>query len=353
VPGGVVAQRVVGRGEPVVLPAPPGEDASFLDDPMIRKVLEDLEWTSGMAIPMVAGGRVIGMLAIGDDRPLRMGPDEVELALDLARRGASAYERARLLRASQERSESALRESQERLAAEHRLVALLQKSILPDALPRLPGVELAACYHPAESGVDVGGDWYDAFEVDDGGVVIMIGDVAGHGVEAATLMGRVRNAGRAFAVEDPDPASILTRLDHLLRVLDRHAMVTAIAAYLDPATRTLSWARAGHPPPLLCPPNGAGPSYLTNIGGTPLGTASRDYVRATETLSPDSLLVLFTDGLVERREVSIDEGLGWLASRVQRSRRGDLDALCQALIDERYRERPTEDDICVIALRVS
>jgi PAS domain S-box-containing protein len=349
VDGGALSQRVVDTREPYVMPDPIAEVANLTGDADVRSLVEALGWRSGIVVPMTIAGRCIGVLAIGDDRALRLGAAEIELALDLGRRSASAYERARLLRAEQERSAIALRESEERLAAEHRLVEVLQRTILPEELPQLRGVEVAACYQPAETGVEVGGDWYDAFSDQHGGIVIVVGDVAGHGIEAATLMGRVRNSARAFAVEDSDPARILARLDYMLRTLDTDAFATAIAAHFDPVTREFTWARAGHPPPLLCA--GGHAEYLERPGGTPLGSMMSSYVCASRTLDEGSLLLLYTDGLVERRAFPIDEGLAWLASRVRDDNEPDLDSLCSLLIKERFGDQPSDDDICVFALR--
>ncbi|MCU1427721.1 MAG: hypothetical protein JWL83_1721 [Actinomycetia bacterium] len=348
--GGVTSREVIESGRPVLLPRTPAttQPVELSDD--VRLIVERVGWRSGIVAPMIAGGRCVGVLTIGDDRPVRLGHVHLEVAMDLGRRSASAYERARLLRSEQELAASALRESQAQLEAEHRLVALLQSSILPDALPNVPGLEFAACYHPAESGIEVGGDWYDAFDVDGGGIVIVIGDVAGHGIAAATLMGRVRNAARAFAVEDPDPGTLLRRLDRVLRVLEDEAMVTAIASHFDPTTRVLSWARAGHPPALVC--TGERTEFLDSIGGTPLGAMATEYQVAQHELEPGALLVLFTDGLVERRSAPIDDGLAWLAQRVAATPDADLEVLCEALLDERYSGRPSLDDICVIAMRV-
>jgi serine phosphatase RsbU (regulator of sigma subunit) len=274
------------------------------------------------------------------------------MAVALARRTASAYERVRLLEAGRERSAVALRESEERFAAEHRLVELLQRTILPEDLPQVRTVELGARYQPAETGVEVGGDWYDAFFDDHGGLVIVIGDVAGHGIEAAALMGRVRNAARAFAIEDPNPGRVLTRLDHLLRTLETNAFATAITVHFEPTTRTLLWARAGHPPALLCTPSGE--EYLEAVGGTPLGAMAQEYACESRRLEPGSLLLLYTDGLVERRSRSIDEGMAWLVARVGAHHGAgcaDLETLCASLIDERFGDAPSEDDVCIFALR--
>jgi PAS domain S-box-containing protein len=346
---GTITKQVVATREAFVMPDPLAQIAQWTTDPDVRALVEALRWRSGIVVPMTVGARCIGALAIGDDRPLRLGAAELELALDLGRRTASAYERARLLRAEQERAALALRESEERLAAEHRLVELLQRTILPEDLPVLPGIEVAAEYHPAETGVEVGGDWFDAFPDGAGGLVVLVGDVAGHGVEAATLMGRVRNAARAFAVEDSDPGRILVRLDHMLRTLETDAFVTAIAAHIDSRARTLRWARAGHPPMLLCTSGTS--EFLEDVGGTPLGSMVTDYACASRTLEDGALLLLYTDGLVERRAHTIDEGLTWLATRVCRGMQLDLHTLCASLIAERFGDQPSDDDICVLALR--
>ncbi len=150
-------------------------------------------------MPITIAGRRLAVLSIGASAPIRLGPSDVELAVDLGRRGASALERAQLWQASQKQ-----------LEAEQRIVELLQRTIIPDRLPALPGVRVAAAYRPAEVEVDVGGDWFDAFVAPDDSIVIVVGDVAGHGVQAASLMGRVRNALRAVrdrrhgARVDPD-----------------------------------------------------------------------------------------------------------------------------------------------------
>jgi PAS domain S-box-containing protein len=315
------------------------------------EMVSELGWRSAALVPMIVGNRCVGVLAVGDDRPLPLGSTELELALDLGRRTASAYERARLLRLEQTRSARALQESEARVEAQHRVASLLQQSILPDELPAPDGVELAAAYQPGESGVDVGGDWYDAFTIPGNRLIIVIGDVAGHGVEAATLMGRVRNATRAYAVEHDNPARILARLDELMHALEPDAMVTAVAAELDIPRGTLSWSRAGHPPPLLL--DGERVEYLEQSGGTPLGAIGSEYACETRHLHDGALLLLYTDGLVERRTRPIDDGLEWLAARARESREEDLSTLCALLVGERYDGQPSDDDVCVIALRVA
>jgi PAS domain S-box-containing protein len=349
-----VIQRVAETRRAVLLPEHFGDVADQLDRFGASSddidMASELGWRSSAIVPMIVGSRCIGVLTVGDDRPLPLGSTELELALDLGRRTASAYERARLLQLEHTRSALALRESEARVETHQRVASVLQTSILPDRLPALGGVELAAAYQPAESGVDVGGDWYDAFTIPGDRLVVVIGDVAGHGVEAATLMGRVRNATRAYAIEDDDPARILTRLDQLLHTLEPDAMVTAIAAEFDVRNSTLSWSRAGHPPPLLV--DGEQVEYLEQPGGTPLGAIGAEYTCETRQLHEGALLLLYTDGLVERRTRPIDDGLEWLASRARTSFDHDLGALCASLVEERYDGQPSDDDMCVIALRV-
>ncbi len=306
----------------------------------IEALLDRIAPVSAMVVPLAIAGRVHGALLIGDDHPLQFGPSDLELATDLGRRGASAFERARLWQMSQLR-----------LAAEHHMVEILQETIVPEQLPVVETVELAAEYRPADAFVDVGGDWYDAFIVDDS-LVLVVGDVAGHGIEAASLMGRVRNGLRAYAVDETDPAELLRRVHQLLCTLDPDSMVTAVVACYQPDTRLLTWARAGHPPPLLCNPDGS-TRFLEEVNATPLGTLGKNFETAKVQLSEGSLVVLYTDGLIERRGRLIDEGFAWLADRVRALRGESVEALCKQLVDRSFASIPSADDICVLALRVT
>jgi PAS domain S-box-containing protein len=306
---------------------------------------------SWIVVPMAVADRTLAVLAIASTTNGRSVATDVELALDLARRGASALERVRLRQAARERAEEERAAIEARAAAEHRLVELLQRTIVPDRLPELPGIELAAQYRPAEVAVDVGGDWYDAFVGRDGRLALVVGDVAGHGIEAASLMGRVRNALRAYAIEDMDASSILRRLHHMLSTLDDVVMVTAFVACLDPTTNELAWSRAGHPPPLLVDADGQS-TFLDDVNGAPLGTMAKEYATHVTTLQPGSLLVGYTDGLVERRDCVLDEGLAWLQRRATQQHHNSLDDLCRTLVDDPFVPHPFPDDVCVLALRV-
>ena len=333
-------KRVLETGEPLLFNGlTKGAAETLAHDPALRAMFNQVGFESCVLVPLTVAGRRLAVLSIGDERREGLGEAEVELAVDLGRRGGSALERARLWQ-----------ESQQRFEAEHRIVGFLQTTIIPDQLPELEGVSVAAAYRPAEVDVEVGGDWYDAFETVDGRIVVVVGDVAGHGVEAASLMGRVRNALRAYAFEDSDPASILLRLHRLIRNQDDDAMVTAFIARYEPATGLMSWSRAGHPPPILVAPDG-NTRFLDDVNGAPLGTMAREYRTATTRLDPGGLIVCYTDGLIERRDRILDDGLAWLDDRVREYAGSSLPTLCNKLVDDPFVPHPSPDDICVVALR--
>jgi PAS domain S-box-containing protein len=247
----------------------------------------------------------------------------------------------------QRRAEAALRESRDRLEAERRVVEVLQRAIVPERPVSLPGLEVVAAYHPAGDRAQVGGDWYDALALPDGRVVLAVGDVAGHGLDAATLMVRVRSALRAYAVDDPDPSRVLARLDRLIDVEEQGAFVTAVVAVVDPASGDVRWSRAGHPPPVVLQAGAA--SVVDLPGGTPLGVRiGLDYPSASWRLEPGSVLVLYTDGLVERRDLSIDDGITQLLAALETAP-ADLDGLVGSLVDLVRGRGGSDDDLCVLA----
>jgi PAS domain S-box-containing protein len=339
--GGASVRHVLDTGEPLVFQGLTDEAAQKLQlNEQVRADLHTIGYEACMLVPITVAGRRLAVLMIGDDKPGGISNADLELALDLGRRGASALERARLFQASLQRFE-----------AEHRIVEILQRTIVPEQLPELPGIQIAAAYRPAEVDVDVGGDWYDAFVTPDGAIVMVVGDVAGHGINAASLMGRMRNALRAYAFEDSDPASILLRLHKLMRAQEEDSMVTAFVARHDPATHRMSWSRAGHPPPLLVTPGGQA-RFLDDVNGAPLGTMAREYRTAHAQLDPGALMVCYTDGLVERRDCVLDEGLAWLAAQVMEHSTEPIDALCNKLVDEPFVPHPAPDDMCIVAMRV-
>jgi serine phosphatase RsbU (regulator of sigma subunit) len=233
---------------------------------------------------------------------------------------------------------------------EHRLVESLQRSILLDRMPALPGVRLAARYVPGDGEVRVGGDWYDAIPLPGGRLGLAIGDVAGHGIGSAALMSQLRNALRAYALEHASPAAVVDRLDDLIHHLEPTGMATMIYLVYEFATASLTFAAAGHPYPLLV--GAAGETcFLQGGRSMPLGTGWRDQRRdGTAVIPPTAALVLYTDGLIERRTRSLDEGFASLAAEAHAAGQ-DPDAMCDAILDSLLGEEPPDDDVAMLVMR--
>ncbi len=236
---------------------------------------------------------------------------------------------------------------------EHRLVESLQRSVLLERMPSLPGTSLAARYVPGDGEVRVGGDWYDAIPLEDGRLGLAIGDVTGHGIESAALMTQLRNTLRAYALEHDSPAAVLHRLDDLLRQLEPGAMATTIYLIYDPGERRLRFSAAGHPYPLLLR-NGDEPEFLREGRSVLLGTSlTGPRPESTVMLPPDSMLVLYTDGLIERRhQRSLDQGFSMLAASVRRDL-VDPDEVCETILGEVLGDEPPSDDVALLVMRTA
>src|SRR5205807_2561728 len=182
----------------------------------------------------------------------------------------------------------------------------LQRSLLPARPPMIEGFDVAARYIPGTE-VGVGGDWYDLFALPSGHVGMVIGDVAGNGLRAAVVMGRIRSALRAYALETADPADVLTRLDRKIQIFEPGAMATVAYAVIDPHRTTVTVSLAGHLPPVLLDPSG-GPRLLDARPDLPLGVYPGAPRRTTTVELPEALL-LYTDGLVERRDEPLRESI--------------------------------------------
>jgi PAS domain S-box-containing protein len=230
---------------------------------------------------------------------------------------------------------------------ERKRADVLERSLIPERLPEIPGLKLAARFVPGGAGVEVGGDWYDVLEIDDGSIGLAIGDVAGRGVQAAAIMAQLRNALRAYAFESHPPATALERLNRLAWSLDRSVMATLIYLVFDPSSGLVRLANAGHLPPLQAKPDGS-TRYLEKGRSLPLGVRpATAYSEAEYLLGPGSTLLLYTDGLVEKRRTPIDDGLARLA-RCSSLGHDDLEDLCDRLLDTLS---PTgEDDVALLAL---
>jgi PAS domain S-box-containing protein len=239
------------------------------------------------------------------------------------------------------------------LAEEHRVKESLQRAVLPARLPFVAGVELAARYLPADVPSLVGGDWYDAFCLPDGSLAVATGDVVGHDLDAAATMGQVRNALRAYAFSDDPPAEVLARLNRLITGLGDSGMATALFGRIDPAQRMFRWTCGGHPPPLLI--GAAGVRLLSCPAGVMLGAvpaARAHYADAQAAVEPDDLLVLYTDGLIERRDRDLDEGFAALAQAADDLHGQPAETVCATLMDRLLPDQEHEDDVCLLVLRV-
>jgi anti-anti-sigma factor len=236
------------------------------------------------------------------------------------------------------------------LDREHRNAETLQRSLLPDRLPIIPGVEFASRYLPGGAGLEVGGDWYDVFALPRGRLGLTIGDVVGRGLGAAAAMGQLRTALRAYAIETNSPAVVLQRLSRLVAEFEAAQMATLIYAVLDPDNQTLSFASAGHPPPLLIGADGMA-FYLMDGRSPPLGVTRAAQAEATITIEPGSTLVLYTDGLIERRRGSMAESMEALRTAVE-GHHGSLDSLCDDRVLQAPRPESSGDDVAVLMVRL-
>ncbi|WP_314411866.1 PP2C family protein-serine/threonine phosphatase [Streptomyces sp. DSM 40484] len=263
----------------------------------------------------------------------RWDADDVVMLIELTRRAGVAIDNARRFEHNRDIAET------------------LQRALLTD-LPATPGLQLAARYLPATHGLNIGGDWYDAFRQPDGSLITVIGDVTGHGLHAAVMMSQLRTALRAYAVDGGTPGQLLTRLHIFLHHLQPDLYATAVIARFHPDEPTLTWAAAGHPPPVLRTPDGQVHTLDAKPGamlGIPLQQVIRDH---TVTLTPGSTLALYTDGLVERRAQGIDPGIGRLAAALGTFRSEDLDADLDASADRLLHpllsDSERDDDVCLL-----
>lgn len=235
-----------------------------------------------------------------------------------------------------------------RLYAEQRNIAqTLQHALLPERLPSPPGVTARAIYQPGVEGVEVGGDWYEVLELDGRRLLLVVGDVSGRGLRAATTMAALRHAIRAYAAQGDPPGQILRKVSRLLSVAESGQLATILCAVIDPPRRRITLSTAGHLPPLLIDDGDS--RFLETEVGLPIGVEPDAEYIATELAVPAAAtLIAFTDGLIERRGESLDNGLARLRTAV-RGRDLPLPDLLRALVDE-MPPVPSEDDIAIVGL---
>ena len=232
---------------------------------------------------------------------------------------------------------------------EHRVAETLQRSLLPERLPEIEGVELAAHYLPAGARSAVGGDWYDAIELPDGRVGLVVGDVVGHGLRAAATMGQLRNACRAYALVEASPAEVVGRLNRLVLRGEEDAMATALYLVLDRETGEVTYTSAGHPPPLVVSSDGS--HFLEGGRSVPIGASEGASFREdTATLPAGSTILLYTDGLVERRDVALEDRLAQLRA-AGAAAGGDLRDVCEQVLRGVLGTQEPGDDVALLAVR--
>ncbi|MFB7861339.1 MULTISPECIES: SpoIIE family protein phosphatase [unclassified Streptomyces] len=326
--------RVLGACRPYVVPefdeqaVAPAVGHSTVPAELVR-----LGVHSFMMIPLLARGVVLGMATFYRTRPL--GPfteDEVALAGELAARAAVCVDNARLYR------------------REHDTAAVLQRSMLPQHISPPPGIEVAHRYLPASDVNEVGGDWYDVIGLEDGRAALVIGDVMGHGTAAAAVMGRLSASVRALARLDLAPEDMLYQLEEALHDLAEPMLATFLSVVVDPATGRCRITNAGHPPPATVAPDGS-VRLLEVPPGLPLGVGGIPFVTTDVVLPLGSLLVLYTDGLVEARSSDIDARLTELTDLLA-APVPSLPALCDRLLTHLV-PAAADDDIALLVARIA
>jgi serine phosphatase RsbU (regulator of sigma subunit)/anti-sigma regulatory factor (Ser/Thr protein kinase) len=318
------AGRVAAEARPIII-----EDLDHAE--VVNPILRQKGIRSMLGVPVHVEGRVIGVMHIGTLVQRYFDEDDVTLLQLAADRAALAIDNASI---SEQRA----------------VTAIMQRTLLPDALPEIPGMRFSAKYLPAGSGIKIGGDWYDVFPLSSGRIAFVIGDVVGRGVLAASVMAEIRTALRVYMAQGHKLTEVISMLNNLLVSTGRDRGATLSILELDPEAEELEAVTAGHLPPLLIEPNGE-TRLLEQKHGLPVGVRTGHSYQACRYPFPvGSRLLLYTDGLIERRAESIDEGFQRLiaAARAaaQRTDSSLADNVYRALLDE----TPLEDDVALLAV---
>ncbi|MFF3504728.1 SpoIIE family protein phosphatase [Streptomyces sp. NPDC003247] len=285
----------------------------------------------GLAVlPLPAKGRILGVCLVGWDHAHAFAPEERSFLTAAAALVGQALTRAHAHDAEEE------------------LATMLQRSLLPRRLPELPGGTAVARYLPARRGLQVGGDWYDVIALTEDRVALVIGDVQGHSAAAATIMGQMRTAVRAYAVEGHPPDVVLSHANRLLVGMETDLFATCCYAEVDMEEGTLLFVRAGHLAPLVRHPDGTTEEAEVE-GGPPLGIlADAEFPMTSVTLTPGTVLALITDGLVESADLPLDEGMDRTRAALAAADAADPGAMADALLGDGGRR---EDDVALLLLR--
>src|SRR5690348_2969911 len=314
------AGRIAATGQPVIVDH---VDHTMALNPSLRaKGIRAL-----MGVPLIASGKVIGVMHVGSLTGREFTSEDVELLQLAADRATTAV--------------AALMAQEDNIAAQ-----ALQRSLLPTALPAAGGAEMAVRYVPGVGAV--GGDWYDVFTLPGGQLGVVIGDVTGSGLAAAVIMGRMRSALRAYALQTADPAEVLAGLDAKMQHFEPGAVATVAYAVFGPGLDRMRICSAGHHPPVIASPGQ--PAGLADVPPGLLIGAVAGVQRqvATIGISPGTLLCFYTDGLIERRGPTIDDGLDRLCQAVTAE---PPDAACASVMGALVGSEPARDDIALLMLR--
>jgi anti-sigma regulatory factor (Ser/Thr protein kinase) len=298
---------------------------------IMNPILREKGIRSLLGTPLVVEGDLIGVLHVGSLTPRRFDTQDLSVLQIAAARAGPGIERARLFSA---------------LEHEHDVAMVLQRSLLPRRLAEVIGISTAVRYLPASD--EVGGDWYDVFELPRGRLGVVIGDVVGHGVRAAALMGQLRTALHAYALRDDGPGRVLEQVDRFMQSMPDDAMATAAYAVLDPDRGELALASAGHLPPIVL---GGGEARLIEIspapplGAMPFGKCPEQNLP----LAAGETLVLYTDGLIERRAVPLTDSMAQLLDVVRDAT--SAEEVCQLAFEELVPAEGVRDDVALVAVR--
>ena len=289
---------------------------------------------SSVIVPIEVRGDRIGVILLSTDGDRVLDDDDLDLAVEIAHRAALALGNARAFQ------------------QEHQIAESLQRAMLPAGVPNVPGLDIAVRYESAADGTSVGGDWYDVIAYGDGGVGIVIGDVVGHDIAASTSMGQLRSVLRAYACDERgSPSAALARVDRLFDVLGL-TYATCVLGEIS-AGSTFRWSSAGHPPPLL--QRDGTVSFLQDGSGVLLGVTNGEGVdEASIDLLPGDVIVLYTDGLIERRDASLSDGLARLAAAMSSLGGRSADQVCDGLLAAMLPEGAAQDDdIAILVARIA
>ncbi len=289
--------------------------------------------SSCLAMPLTANGEVIGVMTFIDNPGRQFEPDDLALAAEVASRTGVALSNAT------------------RFQREHVVAEVLQRAVLPDSLPEVPGLLLDAEYRAGAAGTYVGGDWYDVFQLDPEHVVFSVGDVMGKGASAAALMGQARSAIRAYAVAGNSPSDVLSSVDRLFDALVEDRVVTAVVGNINPLTGVVHMANAGHPPPLVVRADGT-PAYTTEHGSLLIAAGLADSPRPVQefTLGHGDSLVMYSDGLVERRGELLSDGIERLSELATSIARDAWPSRPAVVLASSLSDDEQTDDVVVLCL---